>query len=215
MKAAINEDRPAKAMLRNYRKDGTQFLNEVHLAPIHDENGKTTHFVAIESDVTQRVHHQEQIERNAHFDALSGLANRHLLNDRIDQAIAHAERSGRTLGILFLDLDHLKRINDSLGHGMGDQVITAVAQVIERSVRAGDTVARVGGDEYVVLLADLQQADDVAQVAAKVLAAVSEPLRIGAHEFVVSASIGVAMYPQDGETAEALLSNADTALYQA
>jgi diguanylate cyclase (GGDEF)-like protein/PAS domain S-box-containing protein len=215
LRAAVREQREATVLLRNYRRDGTPFWNELHVAPVPDEHGRITHFVGISSDVTERVRYQEEIERQANYDTLTGLPNRNLLHDRLAQAILKAARSGRPLGVMFIDLDHLKRINDTLGHAVGDRVIALAARRIAGAVRGGDTVARLSGDEFIALLPDLQRDDDAAVVAAKLRAAVGAPLRVDAHEFVLTASIGIALYPKDGTDAATLLKHADAALYRA
>jgi diguanylate cyclase (GGDEF)-like protein/PAS domain S-box-containing protein len=215
LRAAAREGREATALVRNYRKDGTPFWNELRVAPVRDDAGRVTHFVGVASDVSDRMRYQEEIERHANYDSLTGLPNRNLLNDRLAQALVKSERSKRPVGVLYVDLDHLKRINDSLGHAMGDQVIAAVGERLAGAVRTGDTVARVGGDEFVIVLADLQREDDAALVASKALNFIGTPLKIGAHEFVLTASAGLAIYPKDGGDAATLLRYADTALYRA
>jgi len=215
LETAWHERREVTALVRTYRKDGTPFWNELHVAPVQDEAARVTHFVGVGDDVTERIRHQETIEQQANYDTLTGLPNRSLLSDRLAQAVVKAARSGRPLGVMFVDLDHLKRINDSLGHAIGDQVIAAVGRRMAGTLRTGDTVARVSGDEFVVLLTDIQHEDDVAPVAAKVRNSIGSPLKIEAHEFVLSASIGIALYPKDGADAPTLLRNADAALYRA
>lgn len=215
LRGALRERREATVLLRNYRRDGTPFWNELHVAPVPDDGGRVSHYVGIANDVTERVRYQEEVERQANYDTLTGLPNRNLLRDRLAQAIANAARKGRPLGVMFIDVDRLKRINDTLGHAMGDRVIALVAQRISAAVRGGDTVARMGGDEFVALLPDLQRDDDAATVAAKLRAAIGAPLRVDAHEFVLTASIGIALYPRDGTDAATLLKHADAALYRA
>ena len=215
LRRAVRARSEATVLLRNYRKDGALFWNELRVAPVLDESGRVTHMLAVSNDVTERVRYEQEVERNANFDALTGLPNRNLLNDRIAHAIAQADRSGQLLGVLFVDVDQLKRINDSLGHDMGDKVIVAVGKRIADALRSGDTVARLGGDEFVVLLPDLKNEDDAAAVAGKVLNFINTPIRIGSHEFALTASIGVALYPKDGAEAGTLFRNADTALYRA
>jgi diguanylate cyclase (GGDEF)-like protein/PAS domain S-box-containing protein len=215
LRAAAREQRETTVLLRNYRKDGTLFWNELRVAPVRDDAGVVTHFIGISSDVTDRVKYEEQIERHANYDTLTGLPNRNLLNDRLSQALVKSARSKRTVGVLYVDVDHLKRINDSIGHATGDQVIAAVAARLAATVRTGDTVARVGGDEFVIVLAELNREDDAATVATKIRNSVGTPLKIGSHEFVLSASLGIALHPKDGADAPTLLRNADAALYRA
>jgi diguanylate cyclase (GGDEF)-like protein/PAS domain S-box-containing protein len=215
LRMAVREGRETSALIRDYRKDGTLFWNEVRVAPVRDEAGRVTHFIGISSDVSERIRYQEEIERNANYDSLTGLPNRNLLKDRLTQAVLKAERSQQPMAVMYLDVDHLKRINDSFGHLVGDRVIAAIGSRLAGAVRSGDTVARVGGDEFVIVLADLKREEDAAHVASKVLNFVSTPLKVDTHEFVLSASAGLALYPKDGRDAATLLQHADTALYRA
>ena len=155
------------------------------------------------------------LERMAHHDELTGLPNRALLNDRLALALAQARRSGRPLGLLFLDLDGFKDINDSLGHATGDRLLQSVAQRLRGLVREGDTVARLGGDEFVVMLVNLAQAGDAVEVARAIAEALARPHPVDEHRLHVTASIGVAAFPEDGDSAGALLTHADAAMYRA
>lgn len=151
----------------------------------------------------------------AQHDALTGLPNRILLNDRLVQAIAFAHRQSKQLAVMFLDLDHFKDINDSLGHAVGDQLLQSVAQRLVASVRNSDTVCRQGGDEFVILLADVEHAENAALSAQKILATLAVPHLIDRLELYVSVSIGISIYPDDGSDADALIKNADIAMYHA
>lgn len=166
-------------------------------------------------DITDRKLAQEQIEYQAYHDGLTGLPNRLLFRDRITVALPHARRNQRTSAVMFLDLDEFKLVNDTLGHTVGDRLLQVIAARITECVRAGDTVARMGGDEFTVLLADLRDGDGAALVAEKVLEAVRQPVVVGGHELHVTTSIGIAVYPHDGDDAETLLKNADGAMYRA
>ncbi len=157
----------------------------------------------------------EALQRQANVDALTGLANRHMLTGRLDQILTHARSSHRVAGVLLLDLDRFKTVNDSLGHSQGDLLLQEVAGRLAQCVREGDTVARLGGDEFVIVLADMASADDIVPVAKKILLALAEPVDVGPQVLSVSTSIGIAVYPNDGETADALLRYADTAMYRA
>jgi len=150
----------------------------------------------------------------AYHDELTGLPNRGLLYDRLGLAIAHAYRQASHLAVLFLDLDDFKAVNDSLGHGSGDRLLVDLATRLRRSVRAGDTVARFGGDEFVVLLDGVSGAEDAAHVAAKVLEAVRAPFRLEGHGVSIGASVGVSVYPADGTSPDALVRSADAAMYR-
>jgi len=159
--------------------------------------------------------HQRRISHLATHDDLTGLPNRTLLHDRIHQAMAYARRSGRLLALLFIDLDGFKFINDSFGHTQGDALLKAIATRLEREIRAGDTVARLGGDEFVVMLGDAADADDVMRTADKLLRVLSEPTQADGRSLLVTASIGISIYPSDGTNVEVLLQHADSALYAA
>ena len=163
----------------------------------------------------ERQRSEQRIRHMAHHDELTGLPNRALLNDRLAQALGQAGRTGRPLALLFLDLDGFKYINDSLGHQVGDRLLRTVAARLQGIVRSGDTVARLGGDEFVVMLVDLEQAGDAAAVAHTIVQAVSRPLRADERTLHVTASLGVATFPADGDSAELLLKHADAAMYRA
>jgi diguanylate cyclase (GGDEF)-like protein/PAS domain S-box-containing protein len=166
-------------------------------------------------DVTERHAAEEQIRHQAHHDALTGLPNRVLFEDRLVLALSQAHRAGRGLAVLFVDLDHLKRVNDARGHAVGDAILQAVALRLRSVVRETDTVARRGGDEFVVVLPNVVRGEDAARMAHKILLAVGRPFEVGAHRIHLTASIGIALYPMDGVEPETLLKNADNALYLA
>ncbi|WP_296695505.1 EAL domain-containing protein [Rhodoferax sp.] len=215
IRAALREKRQGEALLRNYRKDGTQFWNELHIAPVKDASGMaTTHFVSVINDVSDRINYQKELEYQATHDSLTGLANRNLLNDRITQAIAWAKRQDLTVGVMLLDLDHFKLINDASGHGAGDEMLKQVAQRLSACMRETDTVARLGGDEFVIVLTDLPETGDVDLIAEKVLKALARPFDISGHDVFVTASIGISLYPRDGDHGEILLRYADIAMYR-
>lgn len=160
-------------------------------------------------------HNTRALERQARIDPLTGLANRHLLTERLDQVLSHARRANRVASVLMLDLDRFKTVNDSLGHSQGDILLVEVARRLSQCIREDDTVARLGGDEFVVVLADMADAADIVQVAQKILAALVEPVEVGLQMLSVSTSLGIAVYPRDGQTADELLQYADTAMYRA
>jgi diguanylate cyclase (GGDEF)-like protein len=162
----------------------------------------------------ERKRYQEELERQANYDGLTGLPNRHLLNDRLKQAV-FAQRNPRSISVVFIDLDHFKVINDSLGHNAGDEVLRHVAERLRLAVRDGDTVARLGGDEFVLILADQTKEDVIFRAMNRIIATVSEPLRIGTREFNITCSAGISVHPQDGLDVETLLQNADAAMYRA
>ena len=215
IRSALRDHREGHTVLRNYRKDGQLFWNELSIAPVLDESGQaTTHFVSIINDVTERITYEQQLEYHATHDVLTGLANRNLLNDRIEQAILLARQNERLVGVLLLDLDRFKLINDGFGHIPADNLLKAVAMRLTSCVRDTDTVARLGGDEFVVVLSSVDDADGVASVAAKILRQLTLPLGVEGKDVFVTASIGIALYPRDGEHGEALLRNADVAMYR-
>ena len=166
-------------------------------------------------DITERKLADARIEALAYRDALTSLPNRRLLQDRVGVALAQAHRRGERLGVLFLDLDHFKDVNDSLGHQAGDELLKAVAARLNGAMRRDDTVARFGGDEFVVLLAHITDATQAALVARKILAVLKAPVRVGERDLLVNGSIGISVYPEDGTDFDSLLKNADVALYRA
>jgi diguanylate cyclase (GGDEF)-like protein/PAS domain S-box-containing protein len=165
-------------------------------------------------DITERKRVEEMVTFQALHDQLTGLPNRRLFKDHLELALAQAARRGEKVGVMFIDLDRFKLVNDTYGHLEGDELLKSFAQRLRGCVRAGDTVARQGGDEFTVLLPDLSQADDAQIIASKIFAALQRPFHVGGREFIATASIGISVYPNDGEGAEALLRNADIAMYE-
>ncbi|MGA3010961.1 MAG: EAL domain-containing protein [Terracidiphilus sp.] len=196
-------------------RDGHEIFIEDSASPIHNSEGEVTGSVIIFRDVTTARALTEQIRHASEHDALTGLPNRLLLNDRLGQAIALAKRHKDHIAVLFMDLDGFKHINDSLGHLVGDKLLQSVAGRLQQHVRTPDTVSRQGGDEFVLLLQEVRGPEDVAVTARRVLKAVSQAHSIDQHDLFVTASIGVSIYPEDGLDADALMKNADTAMYQA
>jgi diguanylate cyclase (GGDEF)-like protein/PAS domain S-box-containing protein len=166
-------------------------------------------------EITERRRAEERIEYQAYHDSVTGLPNRLLLMDRLTQALVHAHRHQRRLAVLFLDVDHFKLVNDTLGHAGGDRLLRSVAERLAACVRADDTVARVGGDEFMILFSDLERSDHAPRLAEKVLQALEPPFGIEGETVYVTASIGMALYPEDGEESDVLVRNADTAMYRA
>jgi len=215
LRQAVLDRQEVRVVLRNYRKDGSLFWNELYMAPVSDEDGVVSHFVGVQNDITERKKAEEDLRHMATHDALTGLPNRTLLHDRIGQAIGYAERTRGEVAILFIDIDRFKNINDSLGHAAGDRLIVTLARRLRESVRKVDTVARVGGDEFVIVLTDIVRESDVGLVLAGLCAAIAEPVLVEGQELSVTASIGVGLYPRDGQDVSSLLKNADTAMYRA
>lgn len=214
---AINEDQTvglaADCVL--IRRDGFESAIEDSSAPIHNREGKVSGAVIVFHDVSASRAIVKKMAHLAQHDALTGQPNRLLLQERLARAIAQAKRQRRQVAVLFLDLDYFKHINDSLGHAVGDQLLISVAERLQACVRESDTVCRQGGDEFVILLTQIEHPQDAAQVAGKILAALTEPHLIGAHELHVSISIGISVYPDDGKGVVSIMKNADTAMYHA
>jgi diguanylate cyclase (GGDEF)-like protein/PAS domain S-box-containing protein len=197
------------------RRDGYESAIEDTAAPIHDRRGRVTGAVIVFHDVGVARAMSLRMSYLAQHDFLTELPNRMLLNDRLIQAIVSAHRHGKSLAVLFLDVDHFKHINDSLGHAIGDQLLKSIAGRLVACVRSSDTVSRQGGDEFVVLLSEVTHPEDAASTADKILAAVSRSHRIGDRDLHVTVSVGIGVYPNDGADAETLLKNADLALIRA
>ncbi|MDD5056973.1 MAG: EAL domain-containing protein [Sideroxydans sp.] len=215
IRSALRERRDSHAVLRNYRKDGSQFWNELYVSPVWDDSGEVTHFIGVARDITRRKNYETELERMANFDTLTGLANRNLFQDRLSQAIVHAQRNDGLIALVVLDLDSFKLVNDSLGHHAGDMVLQEVAARLSACVRELDTVARLGGDEFVIAMPELAKIEDAAIVADKLLKTFSEAMLRDMQDLYVTASIGIAVYPQDGEDAEGLLKHAELAMFRA
>ena len=217
MERVVGQDRamqqPSNCIL--IRRDGFEIPIEDSVAPIHDREGQATGAVIVFRDVSAARAMALQVTHSAEHDFLTGLPNRMLLNDRVRHAIALAPRHMKKVAVLFLDLDGFKRINDSLGHPIGDKLLQSVAKRLVDCVRCADTVSRQGGDEFVVLLSEVEQSEDAAISARRMLEAVAAPHSIDQHDLHVTTSIGVSVYPDDGLNAETLIKNADTAMYQA
>lgn len=197
------------------RRDGSNVAIEDSAAPIVDPGGQISGAVVVFHDVSESRAMAMRMAYLAQHDFLTSLPNRVLLNDRIAQAISLAGRSGNAVALMFLDLDHFKYINDSLGHAAGDQLLQSVAQRLSACVRSSDTVSRNGGDEFVVLLAEGRDMQDASVTAQKIIASLSAPYVIDQHELHLTCSIGISVYPADADNAEVLLKNADTAMYHA
>lgn len=200
--------------LLNRRKDGTTLWMQVNIAPVRNDSGEITNYLAIEEDVSLRKDQEQRILHQAQYDSLTDLPNRLLAVDRLNQAIRMARRDNSRTALLFIDLDDFKKVNDTLGHELGDQLLIRSARRLEALVREGDTVARQGGDEFLVVLDRLNDAQDAEQVARKVLREFLKPISIDGVELVVTPSIGLSIFPDDGEQATTLLRNADAAMYR-
>ncbi|MFI4979496.1 MAG: EAL domain-containing protein [Nevskiales bacterium] len=197
------------------RKDGVRLPVNVAITAMRDDAGKVSGFLKVAYDITQRKQAEAFIRHMAHHDALTGLPNRMLLLDRLEMAIRQAQRHGSQLAVLMMDLDHFKRVNDLLGHPIGDQLLLNISNRLKNRMREIDTVARLGGDEFVLVLTDVRRREDLQPVASAIIKAISAPMFIDGHELLVTPSIGGCMFPVDGGDATTLLKNADTAMYHA
>jgi len=197
------------------RRDGFESAIEDSAAPIHNRSGRVTGAVIVFHDVSAARAMSNEMTHAAQHDPVTKLPNRLLLNDRITQAIALARRQRRSIALVFLDLDHFKYINDSLGHGVGDKLLQAVAERLLTRVRASDTVSRLGGDEFVILLSEIAHPEDAATCATNILLSLNAPHSIGGRDVDIDGSIGISIYPDDGQDPETLNKNADTAMYHA
>ena len=196
-------------------KDGRRLEIALRLSPIKDQTGAVVGFSGIGRDITERRQAEERTRHLALHDPLTGLPNRALFQDRLEHALAEARRHGRQAALLLLDLDHFKDINDTLGHTAGDRLLVEVARRLDACVRASDTAARLGGDEFALILTELRRPEDAAAVARKAMQVMARPFRLDGQEMHTTTSIGIAIYPADGEDADQLLRAADMALYQA
>nr|WP_254442354.1 EAL domain-containing protein [Duganella vulcania] len=217
---AMARSEAVRAELLNYTKAGEPYWVETELVPFADEGGVNTHWVAVERDITERKKSQDDIHRLAFFDVLTGLPNRRLLMDRIDKLLASSGRGATYSAVMFIDLDRFKTINDARGHAIGDALLRNAAERLSQLMRKADTVARIGGDEFVVLLGhlahELHAATHAASVVAeKIRAAIGRDFEIDGQTYNSTASIGVTMLPQGGQSAQDLLREADTAMYRA
>ncbi|MGD8378845.1 MAG: EAL domain-containing protein [Gammaproteobacteria bacterium] len=197
------------------RSDGSHFIGVNNAVAVHDANGNVLYYDGAIYDITERKQAEEQVHRLAHYDSLTDLPNRMLLRDRMSQGLSHVRRNGTKLAVLFLDLDRFKTVNDSLGHDIGDELLRTVARRLASVLRTHDTVSRQGGDEFVIVVLDVQSRQDVARVAAKLLEVVAQPYDINGEELHITPSVGISLYPDDGTEIETLIRNADAAMYQA
>ena len=199
---------------RYIRKDGSVFWAHRTVSLARDEAGRPKYFIRVIEDISARKREQEALIHLAHYDALTNLPNRALFRDRLGQALARARRNDEVLSVMFLDLDRFKMVNDSLGHAMGDLLLKQVAHRLTACVRATDTVGRLSGDEFGIILGGLHSADDALLVAQKIVQIFGAPFRLDHHERQVTTSIGVSMYPIDGREEDALIEAADAAMYR-
>jgi diguanylate cyclase (GGDEF)-like protein/PAS domain S-box-containing protein len=212
---ALARQESVHAVLRNVRKNGDIYWNDLHIDPVINNDGEVTHFVGVISDITEARHYERRLQHLAHHDPLTGLANRTLLQDRLQLAIDSALRQGKLGALAFLDLDNFKHINDTFGHEAGDEVLRSIAERLRRSLRDDDTVARVGGDEFVLLMNNQPSIRHVTELLERIRLAVCTPIHTGGKELIAGVSIGVALFPDNGVVAEQIMRAADAAMYHA
>jgi len=211
----LSSGREWQGELQSRKKDGEIFWEQCHYAPVINEKGLNSHYLAVKEDITVRKQQEMQILQQAHFDSLTDLPNRFLSMDRLSQLLSEAERNNEKVAVLFMDLDDFKKINDTLGHEAGDKLLVKAAARIQDAIRNGDTVGRLGGDEFLVLLGGLDDAIDARPITEKLLNSFKYPFTIDRRELIQATSIGVAIYPDDGDNASELLRKADSAMYHA
>ena len=197
----------------NRRKDGSEYIEAVSVSPIFNASGNITNYIAVKEDITEKKQIEERIHYLANYDALTGLPNRYQLMERLKYTVSDARRNGEPFAVVFLDLDHFKNINDTLGHSIGDALLVELSKRFNTILRDVDTVSRLGGDEFIIVLPDTD-AEGAAKVAQKLLNTVDKSIRVHHNELIVTASIGISLYPVDGTDAETLSKNADAAMYR-
>ncbi|NYH18324.1 sensor domain-containing protein [Paraburkholderia bryophila] len=215
IRQALGANREVSAVVRNYRKDGALFWNQLFIAPVPNTDGVITHHIGVINDVTDLMRYQEQLEYQANYDSLTRLPNRNLLRDRLQHALIVAQRQHKGVAVVFIDLDGFKNVNDSLGHSVGDRLLSVVAERLARCTRTSDTVARHGGDEFVIVMTDTVDEQSLIAWMERVRASISEPVWLDGTELYVGCSMGASLFPQDGEDAETLMKKADLAMYRA
>jgi diguanylate cyclase (GGDEF)-like protein/PAS domain S-box-containing protein len=210
---AISSGQSWEGEFQNKKKDGTLFWEYAHIAPVLNDQGEIEHYISVKEDITTRKQNEEQILHQAHFDNLTDLPNRFLAMDRLTQMLNESKRSREKVSVLFIDLDDFKKINDSLGHEVGDKVLIEASRRLLTAVRTGDTVARLSGDEFIVLLSGLHKPEAAQIIAEKILDSFRRIFEIDGRELLITASIGIAIYPDDSDTTSGLLRSADSAMY--
>lgn len=215
IRQSLPQARESHLVLLNYRKDGTPFWNDLYISPVFGETGQATHFVGVLNDISEQKRYADELSFNASHDALTGLPNRSLLEDRLVQGCQISQRYNRSLAVIYIDLDGFKPINDSIDHQFGDQLLIEVARRMVQQVRPGDTVARMGGDEFVVVLPDLARESDVLQVAERLITSIARPYRVHAIDLHVTASMGITLSDGHIDQPMQLIQQADLAMYKA
>jgi diguanylate cyclase (GGDEF)-like protein/PAS domain S-box-containing protein len=204
----------ATSLTRNHRKDGGTIWCEWYHSALVDERGEIVSILSFVQDVSSRIQAEERLQYMATRDALTGLPNRLLLHERLTQAIAQAKRQGKRIGVLFIDLDRFKNVNDTLGHRIGDELLKCVTKSLSTALRETDLLARLGGDEFMVIVEEFDEPAVLGRIAQKLLDAIAQPFTIEDHDIYVTSSIGIAVYPDDSDDPEELLKHADVAMYR-
>ncbi len=204
----------ATALTRNHRKDGSTIWCEWYHSALVDDKGEIVSILSFVQDVSSRIQAEERLQYMATRDALTGLPNRLLLHERLTQAIAQAKRAGKRIGVLFIDLDRFKNVNDTLGHRIGDELLKHVTSALSAALRETDLLARLGGDEFMVIVEDFDEPAVLGRIAQKLLDAIAQPFTVEEHDIYVTSSIGIAVYPDDSDDPEELLKHADVAMYR-
>ncbi|MBV1787586.1 EAL domain-containing protein [Marinobacterium sp. D7] len=210
---SISIGEPWQGELRSRRKGGEQYWEYAYLSPVLGNSGEVSHYLALKEDISLRKQHEERLHYQAYYDSLTALPNRVLIMDRLQQLIREARRNDEYVAVMFLDLDDFKKVNDSLGHDVGDQALVQAASRLVGSVREGDSVGRLGGDEFIVLAGHFSRKESVQVVAENILESFWDTFDLGSRQIMLTVSIGIAIYPFDGESLSELLKNADTAMY--
>ncbi|GEO35741.1 diguanylate cyclase domain-containing protein [Cellulomonas aerilata] len=213
---AVRAGEPVECRIVNYRADGTEFWNELRISPVHDATGSITHYMATQRDVTDEMTEREAERQAATHDPLTGLLNRTAFVEELDRELARAARNGTAVGVLFADVDHFKKVNDTRGHLVGDEFLRHVSRLLRRSLRTQDAVARLGGDEFVALLTDLPvelAQDSVDAVVEDLERSLAQPVPLDGTEYRTTVSIGAAVHTAGAATGRQLLDEADSAMY--
>ena len=211
----VNEEGFWKGEIWNKRKNEEIYPEWLTICEIQDDLGKLINYVAVFTDITERKYAEEQLRYLAHYDSLTGVANRYSLNKRLEGLIHTAEKYGQQLAVLFLDLDRFKQINDTLGHNYGDLLLKRVSSRLKGLIKNKDMIARLGGDEFVIILSNIKHPKEAIHIASRIIDALSKSFFLNTHEVYISTSIGISLYPLDGTDMETLLRNADKAMYEA
>jgi diguanylate cyclase (GGDEF)-like protein/PAS domain S-box-containing protein len=215
MWAAIKKNGYWQGEIWNRKKNGHEYIEWLTISAIKDHKGLLTNYIGVFVDITRQKQAEDTIRHMAYYDPLTNLPNRSLFRDRLKQALSFAHRNKTLLAVLFIDLDRVKVINDTLGHDVGDRLLQGVARRMEACLRESDTIARLGGDEFMILLPTIQNTNDIVKTTEKILDSLKPAFHFDGHELYITASVGISIFPNDAEDAPSLLKNADTAMYRA